>query len=86
MSIYELDISWATTANERRHLHGELLASERVRAVFVTARDDVVAIFFSGDCRDFEAGAQPRHGVPEDLVERAVPARVPSSRSPAAAP
>jgi hypothetical protein len=55
MSIYELDISWATTANERRHLHWELLASERVRAVFVTARDDVLAVLFRGDRRDFDA-------------------------------
>jgi hypothetical protein len=55
MSIYELDISWATTANERRHLHWELLASERVHAVFVTARDDVLAVLFRGDRRDFDA-------------------------------
>ena len=55
MNIYELDISWATTANERRYLHWELLASERIRAVFVTARDDVLAVLFGGDCRDFDA-------------------------------
>ncbi len=54
MSIYELDISWATTANERRHLHWELLTSERVRGVFVTARDDVLAVLFGGDRRDFD--------------------------------
>jgi len=54
MSIYELDISWATTANERRHLHWELLACERVRAVFLTARDDVLAILFGGDRREFD--------------------------------
>ncbi len=60
--MYELDISWATTANERRHLHWELLASERVRAVFVTARDDVLAIFFSGDFRDFDAWSRTLTG------------------------
>jgi len=54
MSIYELDISWATTANERRHLHWELLASDRVRAVFLTARDDVLAVLFGGDRREFD--------------------------------
>jgi hypothetical protein len=54
MSIYELDISWATTANERRHLHWELLASERVRGVFLTARDDVLAVLFGGNRRDFD--------------------------------
>ena len=58
MSIYELDISWATTASERRYLHWELLASERVRAVFVTARDDVLAVLFSGDQKGFEALAR----------------------------
>jgi hypothetical protein len=54
MNIYELDISWATTANERRHLHWELLASERVHAVFLTGRDDVLAVLFGGDRRDFD--------------------------------
>jgi hypothetical protein len=58
MSIYELDISWATTANERRHLHWELLASERVRAVFLTAREDVLAVVFGGDRRDFDTRSQ----------------------------
>ena len=62
MSIYELDISWATTANERRYLHWELLASERVRAVFVTARDDVLAVLFGGDRRDFVAWSRPLAG------------------------
>jgi hypothetical protein len=49
MGIYELEIGWAATANERRYLHWELLACEQVRAVFLTARDDVVAVLFSGD-------------------------------------
>jgi hypothetical protein len=62
MNIYELDISWATTANERRYLHWELLASERVRAVFVTARDDVLAVLFGGDRRDFDAGSRTLAG------------------------
>ena len=62
MNIYELDISWATTANERRYLHWELLASERVRAVFVTARDDVLAVLFRGDRRDFDAWSRTLAG------------------------
>lgn len=49
MSIYELDISWAITANERRYLRWELLACERVRGVFSTAREDMLAVLFSGD-------------------------------------
>ena len=49
MSIYQLDIGWAVTANQRRHLHWELLACEEIRGVFPTARDDVLAVLFSGD-------------------------------------
>ena len=49
MSVYELDIGWAVTASERHCLHWELLACEDVRGVFLTARDDVLAVLFSGD-------------------------------------
>jgi hypothetical protein len=62
MNIYELDISWATTTNERRCLHWELLASERVRAVFVTARDDVLAILFAGNRCDFDTWSRTLDG------------------------
>ena len=58
MSVYELDTSWATTANERRSLHWELLASEEVRGVFLTAREDALAVLFSGDRRSFDAWAR----------------------------
>jgi hypothetical protein len=58
MSIYELDISWATTANERRRLHWQLIVSDEVSGVFLSARDDVLAVLFSGDRRGFEALAQ----------------------------
>ena len=68
MSIYELDISWATTANERRYLHWELLASDRVCAVFVTARDDVLAVLFGGDRRDFDSWSR---SIATDLHETA---------------
>jgi len=47
MSIYELDISWAITATERRCLHWELIASDEVSGVFLTARDDVLAVLFN---------------------------------------
>ncbi len=36
MSIYELDIGWAASANERRYLRWELLACDEVRGVFLT--------------------------------------------------
>ncbi len=58
MSIYELDTSWAATANERRYLRWELLACEEVRGVFLTARDDTLAVLFSGDRHGFHEWAR----------------------------
>jgi hypothetical protein len=58
MSVYELDTSWAATADERRHLHWELLASEQVQGVFLTARGDALAVLFAGDRIAFEAWAR----------------------------
>jgi hypothetical protein len=58
MRVYELDISWAATASERRHLQWELLAREEVRGVFLTAREDVLTVLFSGDRRAFDAWAR----------------------------
>ena len=58
MSIYELVVSWAVTASERRHLRWELLACERVRGVFLTARDGVLAVLFNGDRLDFDSWAR----------------------------
>ena len=58
MSIYELDISWATTTNERRLLRWELLAAIDVAGVFLTARDDVLAVLWRADRRRFESLAR----------------------------
>jgi hypothetical protein len=58
VSIYELDISWAITADDRRHLRWELLACEWVRGVFLTAREDVLAVLFDGDRLDFDSWAR----------------------------
>ena len=58
MSIYELDISWATTASERRRLQWQLIVSDEVSGVFLTARDDVLAVLFTGDGKGFEALAR----------------------------
>jgi hypothetical protein len=58
MSIYELDTSWAATANERRYLRWELLACEEVRGVFPTAREDTLAVLFSGDRHGFQEWAR----------------------------
>lgn len=53
MSIYELDTSWAATANERRYLRWELLACEEVRGVFPTTREHTLAVLFSGNRHSF---------------------------------
>ena len=58
MSMYELEIGWAATANEQRYLHWELLACDEIRGVFRTAREDVLAVLFSGDRLDFRAWAR----------------------------
>jgi hypothetical protein len=58
MSIYELDISWATTASERRLLRWVLLATVDVAGVFLTARDDIVAVLWTADRRGFETLAR----------------------------
>ena len=58
MSIYELDIGWVETASERTYLHWELLASDEVRGVFLTARDDFLAVLFRGDRDRFHAWAR----------------------------
>ena len=54
MTVYELDISWATTATERRQLRWELLACDDVRGVFVTGRDETLAVLFDGGRDRFE--------------------------------
>jgi hypothetical protein len=58
VSLYELHIGWATSANKQRYLRWELLACEEVRGVFVTARADTLAVLFSGDRHDFHAWAR----------------------------
>jgi hypothetical protein len=58
MSIYELEVGWAATANERRYLHWELLACDEVVGVFGAARDDVLVVLFSGDRDRFHAWAR----------------------------
>ena len=65
MSIYELDIGWAATADQRRYLHWELLACDAIRGVFRTAREDRLAVLFNGEWLDFPSWAR-------SLVEGAV--------------
>jgi hypothetical protein len=58
MSVYELDISWATSANERRSLHWQLIACGRVAGAFLTAKNDVLAVLFKGDRHAFNEWAR----------------------------
>jgi hypothetical protein len=58
MKVYELDISWAATADERRHLRWELSVCDEVRGVFLTAREDVLAVVFKGDRAAFDSWAR----------------------------
>jgi hypothetical protein len=65
MSIYELDIGWAATADQRCYLHWELVTCDAIRGVFRTAREDRLAVLFNGDRLDFRSWAR-------SLVEEAV--------------
>jgi hypothetical protein len=55
MTIYELDIAWAATTDERRLLRWELLSSDAVHGVFVTAREETLAVLFDGSRAEFAA-------------------------------
>jgi hypothetical protein len=58
MSIQELDISWASTSSERRRLRWELMSADDVSGVFLTAREDVLAIVWKGDVGRFQEFAR----------------------------
>jgi hypothetical protein len=58
VSIHELEVGLAETANERSYVHWELLTCDEVRGVFLTARDDVLAVLFSGGRDRFHAWAR----------------------------
>ena len=58
MSLYELEIGWAASENERRYLRWELLACQEIRGVFLTAREDLLAVLFSGDRLAFREWAR----------------------------
>jgi hypothetical protein len=71
LGIFTLDTIWATTADARRHLRWQLLASDEVLGVFPTARGDALAVLFSGDRGAFGTWARaldPR-GTPESVNE-----------------
>jgi hypothetical protein len=68
MSIYELDISWAITATALRRLHWGLIAEDGVSGVFLTTRDDVLAVLFDGDRGAFDALARTLTPDPYDAT------------------
>ena len=57
MSLNELEIGWAQTANERRYLRWELLACEEVLGVFPASRESALALLFDGDPWEFREWA-----------------------------
>ncbi|HLX19853.1 MAG TPA: hypothetical protein VKR23_06850 [Gaiellaceae bacterium] len=58
MKLYELDTGWARTEDQRRYLRWELFTCADVVGVFSTARDDVLAVLFSGDRISFDEWAR----------------------------
>jgi hypothetical protein len=56
MSLYELEIGWVETADERRYLDWELLACEEVLGVF-PSRENALAVLFDGSPWDFREWA-----------------------------
>ena len=57
MSVYELEIGWAKTANEQRYLRWELFATEEVLGVFPASRENALTLLFDGEPWEFRAWA-----------------------------
>ena len=72
MRVHELDISWAMTAEERQHLRWELIACDRVRGVFLTAREDVLAVLYAGDRLAFDSWTRTLEPQPNTKTEGAL--------------
>ena len=72
MRVYELDTSWAATAEERQHLRWELLACDQVRGVFLTAREDVLAVLYAGDRLAFDLWTRTLEPQPNTKTEGAL--------------
>ena len=58
MRIYELDISWAATAQELAGLRWQLVACDEVGGVFLTGREETLAVLYAGDRAQFEQWAR----------------------------
>jgi hypothetical protein len=58
MNLYELDISWASSAREITGLRWELATSDDVGGVFLTGREDTLAVLYAGSRHDFHEWAR----------------------------
>ena len=73
MSIYELDASGFQTTGERAGLRWALAACDAVHGVFLTSREDTLAVLFAGDRDAFSAwsrtlaAAHPTNPEPKEL-------------------
>jgi hypothetical protein len=57
MSLYELEVGWAETADERRYLDWELLACEEALGVFRGSRDGALLVLYDGARWEFQEWA-----------------------------
>jgi hypothetical protein len=68
MTIYELDIAWAATTDERRLLRWQLISNDAVHGVFVTARVETLAVLFDGGRAEFAAWSNALTDLPTALT------------------
>jgi hypothetical protein len=58
MRLYQLDISWAASAQELTALRCNSRAATRVGGVFLTGREDTLAVLYAGSSHDFDRWAR----------------------------
>ena len=58
MRLYELDISWVASVQELRGLLWQLAACDDVGGVFLTGREDTLAVLYAGTRHDFDQWAR----------------------------
>jgi hypothetical protein len=58
MRLYQLDISWVASAQELTALRWQLASSDQVGGVFLTGREDTLAVLYAGTRHDFHQWAR----------------------------
>jgi hypothetical protein len=58
MRLCQLDISWVTSAQELTALRWQLASSDQVGGVFLTGREDALAVLYTGTRHDFHEWAR----------------------------